>query len=373
MKKIGIAIVGWGFMGRTHAHAVRSMPLFYPDAGFEAEIRCVCSRRIDMARAGARDLSCARYTDDYREILTMDDIDVVSICTPNNKHAEMAIAFMRAGKHIYIDKPLSVTSDEAAEIARVAAETGVFTRVAFNNRFLPATLRARELINEGKIGNILTLSAKYLHSGSINPEKPIGWKQQAQGGVILDLGSHALDLLTWLCGYPARVFCAKRALYSERPTKTGDIERDLSEDHAIMTLEMPNGALGFMECGKISTGANDELSFEIRGDKGALAFDLMQPNYLEFYDNTLPERALGGERGFVKIESVGRYPAPGGGFLPPKNTLGWDRGHTHCYFTFLNSVARGETAECDIAEAAKLQELMGDALISASEGRWVAV
>lgn len=373
MKKIGIAIVGWGFMGRMHSHALRSLPLFYPNAGFEAEIRCVCSRRLEMAREGARDLGCARFTDNYRDILTMEDIDVVSICTPNAAHAEMAAAFMRAGKHIYIDKPLAVTAEDAELIARTATETGVFTRVAFNNRFYPATLRAKELINEGKIGEILTLNARYLHSGSIAKDKPIGWKQSAQGGVILDLGSHVLDLLTWLCGYPESIFCATRTLYSERPTKTGETERDLSEDHAIMTIKMPSGALGFVECGKISTGANDELSFEIRGDKGAIKFDLMQPNYLEFFDNTLPERPLGGERGFTKIETVGRYPAPGGTFLPPKNTLGWDRGHTHCYFTFLDSLARGETPECGVAEAARLQRLMSAAAKSAADEKWTEV
>lgn len=371
MKTIKIGIIGWGFMGRTHAHALRAMPLFYPGAGFRAEIAGICSRRLEKAREAAEELNVPYYTDDYRQLLAREEIDAVSVCTPNALHEEIALAVLKAGKHLYIDKPLADTAQGARRIADQAEKSGVFTRMVFNNRYLPVTLRARELVDQGRIGRVLSFEGRYLHSGSIDPNKPIGWKQTLQGGVLLDLGSHVLDLITWLCGYPEAVFCAQRTLYDTRPTREGGATRDLSDDQTLMLLRLPGGAMGQVEASKIATGANDELTVEIRGEKGALAFDLMQPNYLRFYDNTRPEAPLGGERGFQWIETVARYPAPGGTFLPPKNSIGWDRGHLHCYYTFLDCLARGAAPDNGVGEGARLQMLMERAAQSAAQGRWV--
>lgn len=371
MKTYKIGIVGWGFMGRTHAHAVRSLGLFYAGADFRAEIAGVCSRRLEKAREGAEELGAPFYTDDYRALFARDDIDVVSICTPNESHEEMAVAAMRAGKHVYIDKPLSTSAESAERIAAAARETGVYTQMVFNNRYLPSMMRAKQLVSEGKIGSLLSFQARYLHSGSIDPKKPVGWKQTAQGGVLLDLGSHALDLVTWLCGYPASVMAAARTLYPRRPTRDGGATGDLSEDVSLAVLRMKNGALGTIEASKIATGAGDELTIEVRGDKGALLWDLMQPNYLRFFDNTLGEAPLGGMRGFTDIESVARYPAPGGAFLPPKNTVGWDRGHIHCYFSFLDAIFRGVRPENGIEEGARLQKLLSRIKAAADAGVWL--
>ena len=115
MRTYGIGIVGWGFMGRTHALAVRSLPLYYADADFRARIRAIATRREDVGRAAARDMD-ADWTADYRELLHRDDIDVVSVCTPNACHEQMALDALRAGKHLYIDKPLAVTGESAERI-----------------------------------------------------------------------------------------------------------------------------------------------------------------------------------------------------------------------------------------------------------------
>ena len=371
MRTISVGVIGWGFMGMTHTYALRGIPLLYPNAGFEIRLACVCTRRIEKAREAMRSCGFERCTDDYRELLAMEDIDVVSICTPNEAHEEMAIAALKAGKHVYIDKPLAVTAESARRIADAAAQANVLTRCVFNNRYFPATMRAKQLIDEGRIGRIMQFGARYLHSGSIDPNKPIGWKQQMQGGVLLDMGSHVLDLMTWLIGYPEKVFCRMRTLYSERPTRDGGIEKNLSDDHVMMLLEMPCGAIGNIEASKIATGSNDDLIFEIRGDKGALRWNLMDPNYLDFYDAAAEGSPIGGVRGFTRIETAARYPAPGGTFLPPKNTLGWDRGHMHCYFTFLDDIARERRSENTVSDGAKLQCLMDRMFESNESGCWV--
>ena len=245
--------------------------------------------------------------------------------------------------------------------------------MVFNNRYFPSTLRAKQLVDEGRVGEILSFQARYLHSGSIDPDKPIGWKQGAQGGVLLDLGSHALDLLTDWAGWPTRVFCASRRLYDERPTKDGGRERNLSEDHLLATMQLENGALGTLEASKIASGADDELTIELRGTRGALRWNAMEPNYVYFYDRTRPERALGGDRGWTQIESVARYAAPGGAFLPPKNAIGWDRGHIHCYYTFLDAIAHDRDPGDGVADGARLQRLMEALKRSDELERWVEV
>ncbi|MBR1558607.1 MAG: Gfo/Idh/MocA family oxidoreductase [Clostridia bacterium] len=373
MKTIGVGVIGWGFMGKTHTQALRSLPLFYPGCDFRAELKCVCARHIENARAAAEAVGFERYTDDYRALLQMDDIDVVSVCTPNDQHEQMVIDALRAGKHVYVDKPLTADEQSALRVAEAARDAAGFTRMAFNNRYFPATLRAKELVEEGRLGDILSFQARYLHSGSIDRDKPAGWKLRGQGGVLLDLGSHALDLVVWLTGWPARVFCSTRTLYPERPAPGGGVATDIAEDQVLALMELPNGAQGVIEASKIATGSDDELTLEVRGTRGALRFDTMDPNYLDFYDNTLPEAPYGGMRGFTRIEAVQRYPAPGGKFLPPKSSIGWERGHLHCYYTFLDDVAHGRRPENGVDEGARLQALMARMMESAKQGKWVEV
>ena len=262
----------------------------------------------------------------------------------------------------------------AISIAAAAQTAPGFTRMVFNNRYFPATLRAKQLVDEGRIGRVLTFNARYLHSGSIDPDKPVGWKQGPGAGVLLDMGSHALDLATWLVGWPRRVICRSFTLYDERPAPGGGRTRALTEDHVQLMLELQDGVLGSVEASKIATGSNDELLLEVRGDRGALRWNSMDPNYLDYFDNTLPEAPLGGLRGFTRIESVSRYPAPGGRFMPPKSSIGWERGHLHCYYTFLDAVARGERpSENTAADGARLQRLMEDCRRSDALGQWVEV
>ncbi len=373
MRTIGIGIIGWGFMGKTHTHALRSIPLFYPNIDFQPKLVGVCSRTVSKAEEAKELFGFEFATGDYRELLRRDDIDVVSICTPNAQHEQMIVDALRAGKHVYIDKPLTVDAASARRILDAAKGAKGQVQVVLNNRFLPSTMRAKELVEEGKIGDVLSFNCRYLHSGSIDPNRPMGWKQGMEGGVLLDLGSHALDLVTWLIGMPKEVFCATNTLYSERPTREGGICDAISEDHALMMLRMSNGALGTVEASKITSGTADELYLEIAGTKGAIRWNLMNPNYLEYYDNTQKEVPLGGMRGFTHIECVGRYAPPGGAFLPSKNAIGWDRGHIHCYYSFLDCIAHGKSPRPSLEEGAALQILMDKLAASAKEGRWLAL
>ena len=180
-------------------------------------------------------------------------------------------------------------------------------------------------------------------------------------------------LVTWLLGYPEKVRCRTRTLYAERPTKDGGVEKNLSDDHVMMLLQLPDGALGSLEASKIATGSNDDLLLEIRGDRGALRWNSMDPNYLDYYDATAPSAPIGGLCGFTRIETVARFPKPGGVFLPPKNTVGWERGHMHCYYTFLDAIAHDRDPGDGVADGARLQRLMEALKRSDELERWVEV
>lgn len=373
MKTIRYAVIGWGFMGRTHAQAARGVPLYYKDLDFRPELSAVCSRRQSSVDDALSAFDFKKSTLDWHDIINDPEIDAVSICTPNAMHEEIAIEALKAGKHVYVDKPLADNYESAKRIAEAAAQSKGKSMIVFNDRFFPSTLRAKQIAEEGKLGEITGFSCRYLHSGSLDANKPAGWKQLAEGGVLNDLAVHALDLITWMIGWPKAVFCATNRLYDRRPLPGGGIAEgaQIAEDHAVMTLRMPNGAIGTVEASKIATGSNDEMFLEITGTKGAIRWNLMEPDWLWFYDNTLPEGMYGGMKGFVRIECVARYPAPGGSFLPSKNTIGWDRGHMHCMYTFLEAIAHDKEPWPSLAHGAELQRLIDLAKQSEAEGRFL--
>lgn len=373
-KTIGIGVIGWGFMGRTHTLALRSLPLFYQNADLRPALIGVCSRTLSKAEQARDDMGFEYATGDYREILRDDRIDVVSICTPNSEHEQMVIEALEAGKNVYVDKPLTLDGASAERILAAAGRAKGVLQIALNNRFFTATMRAKELIEEGRVGDILSFSCRYLHSGSIDPDNPMGWKMGAGGGVLLDLGSHALDLVTWLTGeYPEEVLCATNTLYPERPTRDGGVCREIAEDHALMLLRLKNGSLGTVEASKITAGTADCMDLEITGNKGALRWKLEDPGWLDFYDDTAAEVPLGGTRGYTHIECLGRYPAPGGSFLPYKNAVGWERGHLHCYYSFLDCVAHRRRPSPGIEDGVRLQKLMDRMIESDRTRAWVRV
>lgn len=361
MKEIGVGIIGFGFMGKTHTYGYRTIPLYYDRLPFRIRLVGVCDASREVAETAKETLGFEFATTDPEAILARDDVQVVDVCTPNVFHKDAVLKALAAGKHVYCDKPLAATAAEAREIVSALEGSRSVTQMALQYRFFPVTMRARELIDEGRIGTPLSFRIQYLHSGSVDATKPIGWKQDRKmggGGVLFDLGSHALDLAYFLLGEFADVQARTRILYPQRPDRTGkwvDVDAD---DLAIVVATMRTGAVGTIEASKIATGANDEMRVELHGDRGALRFDLMEPNYLEFYDNTLPERPLGGMRGYTRIECCQRFDKPGGAFPSSKFSIGWIRAHVHSLYSFLACVDADRPASPSFRDGAYIQEVM---------------
>lgn len=374
MKEFGIGMIGFGFMGKAHTYGYKTLPLYYENLPFSTRLVGVCTAHAETAEK-ARQLHGFEFaTTDYHEILNRKDIDIVHICTPNVFHKDSVISALEAGKHVYCEKPLTANYADAQEILPLLEDTQLVTQMTFQNRFLPAVMRAHQLISEGRLGRILSFNAAYLHSGSVDPAKPIGWKQDTDlggGGVLLDLGSHVLDLIYYLVGEYDSIIASNRVLYPQRPTAEGRIIPITAEDQTLMMVKMKNQSTGIIEISKIATGTNDELKFSIYGDKGAVKFNLMDPNYLDFYDNTKADKPLGGDRGFTRIETVQRFSEPGGVFVSPKAAIGWIRGHVHSLYNFLQCVFDGRQASPSIKDGAYIQYVMEKAYEAHKTSSWV--
>ena len=288
MKKIGIGIIGCGFMGKTHSFGAKTIPLYYDNVPFLPCLVGVCDVNLDAAIAMKERNGFELATSNLDELLSHKDIDVVTVSTPNVFHRDIILAALAAGKHVYADKPLAANYAQACEITEAWRHSGLVAQVAHQFRFFPAVLRAKQLIDEGRIGKIMSFHGAYLHSGSIAKDKPIGWKQDKAmggGGVLFDLGSHILDLLHYLLGDFSEIFASTRTLYPERPNVKGEMVKTDADDSAWILCKLPDGSQGMVEASKIYTGTNDDFRFEVYGDKGAVRFDSNFPNWLDFFDN----------------------------------------------------------------------------------------
>ena len=368
MKHIRIGLVGTGFMGKTHLYAVKNLPFFYSsaDMGFTAEVAVVCGSSLEKAQAFAREFGIPKAVATPNEILADPTIDVVDICTPNPLHFDVAKAAILAGKAVLCEKPLTVTAAQACELATLASERGVVCGTVFNNRFLSPIMRAWQLIDEGRLGRILSFDFSYHHNSCIDPDRRVGWKQTAEqgGGTWYDLGPHVVDLCHYLCGELTSLSGRSQIAYPTHLKADGSVWETDADEAFYLIAGTKNGAVGTITVSKLSQGANDELSFSIRGERGSISFSLMDPNYLNYYDATAIGTPLGGVRGYTRIECVGRYPAPASGFPAIKAPQGWLRGHVGSMQNFLASVASGTPCTPSFVDGAYVQRVLEAALES---------
>lgn len=372
-----VGVIGYGFMGQTHTHSYKTIPLYYSHLPFTVRLQGVCSRRESVVNEAKEAQGFVYATTNPEVIFNDPEIDIVSICTPNILHKDMIIGALQAGKHVYCDKPLTASADESREILRLLPQyPNQITQVALQMRFYPAVMRAKEMIDAGKIGRVFFFQCDYLHSSGINPNKALGWKQDKKkggGGVLLDLGAHAYDVIYHLLGEYANVYTQTDIAFAQRPDQNGVLVNVEAEDTAITLAEMKSGVRGKILVSKVATGMMDELRFEIHGEKGALRFNTMDPGYLEFYDAERPDSPLGGEAGFTRIDCHQKYPEPGGHFPNPRFAIGFLRAHAASMYNFLQHVYDGVPASPSFAENAYIQEVMETCYQSQKSNKWMPV
>jgi len=369
---LGVGMVGYGFMGRMHTYCYQSLPMIYDPPPAKIKLVGVATATPESGRRAIEQAGYEFDSRDYHDLLSRDDIHIINICTPNNLHRDVAIDALKAGKHVYCDKPLAVNLAQAQEVWEVAREAKTIHQMTFNYRFIPALLRAKQLADEGFLGRVYQFRVAYLHSSYINPDRPASWRTDkaiSGGGASFDLGSHVIDLVRHLLGDFDSVFATMDTMIDERPGPSGRVPIEV-DDVLWLQARLKSGAVGTIEASRMSTGACDEIRFEAHGDKGAIRFNSMDPNWLDAYDATLPEGDYGGDRGFTRIESVQRYPKPAS--LPgPKNSVGWMRYHIGSIYDFVSNVAANRQSNPSIYDGLKVQEVLDAVFRSSDAGKWV--
>lgn len=361
MRRLGVGIVGFGFIGRIHALAFTALPFYYAELPFLPEIRGVCTSREETARKVQEEIGVPFVTHQFEELVYRKDIDVIVVATPNALHLPVVTEAARAGKAIYCDKPLACNLKEAKCIEEAVDVSGIPFGMAFQNRFVPAILRARELIQDGFLDEVVRVRAQYLHSGYNDPLRPMSWrldKALSGGGALADLGSHLIDLIHYLVG-PFTVESARgRTFVRRRPKDTSrrEFADVLVDDWTEVCGVLSNGAPVTIEVSRFATGSCDELRLEIEGMKGAFRYNSMQPNFLAVYDARRPQGPYGGERGFQLLESVHQYPYPN--VIPGKFAIGWVRAHIACAHDFLRRLAGQPSLGATVEDGVAVQEVL---------------
>ncbi len=374
MKEYKVGILGLGNIGRVHAYAAGAMPYLY-DLPFRVTLGGVYSRTYEKSLAAVDKLGFEFAAKTPEELISRKDIDAICLCLPNHQHEEFAVKALEAGKHLYCEKPLCLDYAGAQRIAEAAKKSGVKVQMVFQNRFFPAVMRAKQLMDDGRIGRLYSFEAKYYHASNIDPDKPFGWQQSksvAGGGTLTDMGSHIIDLVSYLGGPYARVNAALQTAVTMR--RDGESLRTVeTEDAGYVIAELKNGAMGTIVASKLATGTNDELAIRLFGEKGALRFSTESPNRLEYYDNTDKGGSFGGEKGIKLIESYQRFDPPGGFTPPPKVGIGWVRAHVHSMYSFLSCVHNGKECDPSLQDGVYNQFVLEKMAESARTGSWIAL
>ena len=372
MKTINVAIVGRGMMGRTHSASISALKYYFKDLPFCVKLHTLVTRDEKTARESAEALGFENYTTSYEEVLNNKEIDVVDICTPNNLHFDMVKKAVVAGKHILCEKPLCINKAQTDEIMQLVKGRDKCYGMVFNNRHIPAIMRARQIAEEGKLGRILTFRCSYRHSSACDPNRVAGWKQNKDicgAGVLFDLGSHVIDLLSFVIGSENKIAKVSAVSQIAFPTRKGIDGKDWqtnAEEAVYITATLENGAVGTLEASKVCVGTNDDFILEIFGTDGSLKFDLMQPNFLEFYDNTLSDNPIGGYKGYTRIECVNRLCniIPESCLPGMRAPVGWMNGHINSMYNYFNCVYLGKKPSPSFEDGAYVDKIMAMCLES---------
>lgn len=365
--EIGIGLVGSGFMGRCHANAFRAVSGLF-DVPIEPRLSILAEASDELAAKAARALGFARGTGNWRALVADDAVDIVAITAPNVLHAPIALAAIEAGKTVYCEKPLSTTAAIALGMTEAAEAAGIVTLVGFNFQRNPMIKLAREIITSGEIGEVTGFRGRHAENYMADPDVPHSFRTDREGGgALADIGSHIISMARYLLGPMAEVQADCRTIHATRPKALGDTHRTAVEvddvTHALIRFE--NGVTGSIEANWAATARTMDLSWEITGTKGALAFSQERMNELLMWSG------VPGRSGYTRIESGPAHP-PYGAFCPaPGHHLGFNDLKVIEVADLLTAHAGGARCGPDFREAYEVQKTVEAMQTSHAERQWV--
>jgi len=345
LPEVGIGMIGYGFMAKAHNNALAKFPaMFWPPS---ARLRFVamCGRNEAAVAESARRYQYEGYCTDWRDLVADERITLVDNVAWHSAHVEPCIAALAAGKHVLCEKPMATSAEDARRMRDAAAASvataGTKHMVAFNYRFAPAIRLARDLIAAGHLGRIHRVHIHYLQDHQANPKNVIPGKyRDGKAGVLLGLGSHAIDLARFLIGEPKSVTGQLATVIQRRPDGAGGTVEMLDDDSAFAQLEYENGALGTLEASYVSAGHKNHLAVEVNGLEGSLTWDLEDFNRLRVFAAGRDKWA--GIAGFEDVlVTEGNHPLMRY-WWPQGHILGWEHLHANMIEHFVAAVATGQ-------------------------------
>ncbi|MEZ5087011.1 MAG: Gfo/Idh/MocA family oxidoreductase [Tessaracoccus sp.] len=384
-QRLRVALIGGGFMAKSHTIAYNALPALFPDLGAVPELSLLADASEELARAAAKRYGYARWTSDWREAVADPEIDVVDIVTPNWLHYEIAMAAIAEGKHVYCEKPLAISRDEARGMHEAARAAGVRTIVGFSYLGNPGVQFAKELIDDGTLGEIWQIKGRFLCDANADPGLPRTWhyeRAKAGLGVLGDLGSHVISIVEFLGGPIEEVFGELVTAVKERPEASGAMsygsvaESDAplvpveNDDFSTVLGRLRGGAGVMIEASRVANGHPFDLGFEVIGSGGSLRFEQQESYKLELFLRDSSSSRFPGNTVVTLGPQHGGYEA----FWPfPGVTIGLHEQKAVEVRNLFRAIVEGVEAYPSFEQGWSVVEVLAAAERSCVERRWVAV
>ncbi|MCH1496357.1 MAG: Gfo/Idh/MocA family oxidoreductase [Rubripirellula sp.] len=379
MKNLNIGLIGYGFMGRTHSNGYKRVNDFFPELEHRPCLKAVCGRNQEKVQAFADQWQYESVETDWRDLIKRDDIDAIDICTPNNSHAEIAIAAAEAGKMILCEKPLALNTEQGEQMCEAVEKAGVVNTVWYNYRRVPAVTMAKQLIDEGRLGRIFHYRANFLQDWTISEDVPQGgaalWrldKDAAGSGVTGDLLAHCIDTAIWLNGSIADVTAMTETFVKERMhTETGKVEPVTIDDACAFMCHFENGSMGLFESTRYARGHKALYTLEINGENASIRWDLHDLHRLEYFEHS-DEGKLRGWRSIHVTDHGGEHPYMDKWWVPGLQ-IGYEHTFVHQVADFIKGVEAGGRVHPTFRDAQETQRVCDAVLKSAEANTWEKV
>jgi predicted dehydrogenase len=383
-KTINVALIGQGFMGRTHSNAYLKVSKFFTDLPANPVMHTVFGMEAENPQVFADRWGWKNYSTDWKKLINSEEIDFVDIVTPNHMHMPPAMEALAAKKPVATEKPIAGTLADARQMVEAAKKAKVPTFVWYNYRRCPAVALAHQLVKEGRLGRIFHVRCVYLQDWG-GPETPLLWRFQkklAGSGAHGDLNAHIVDMARFVTGDEvvevsgaiAETFVKERTIPSaasaggiaagaKGSVKKGKVDVD---DAVLFLTRFKKGAVGSFECSRLATGYKNRNGFEIHGEKGALRFNFENMNYLDYYDATVEKKVQGWNS--IICTSGGNHPYVGN-WWPDAHILGYEHGFVNEAADIMNVLCKKAPVVPlpDFADAYETQRVLEAALLSAQQ------
>jgi len=375
-KILNIGMVGYGFMGRTHSNAFLQAGRYF-DLAYQPVLKALCARNAARAEAFAANWGYESIEPDWRKLVECSDIDLIDIASPNDTHAEIAIAAAKAGKIVMCEKPLGRNSTEAAAMVEAVESAKVPNMVWYNYRRMPAVMLLKQLLDEGRLGRIFHYRAKFLQDWTISQDLPQGgeglWRLDvavAGSGVTGDLLAHNIDTALWLNG-PIRELTAMTETFikQRKHNLTGKVEPVGIDDASAFLCRFQNGSLATFEATRYARGHKALNTLEINGEHGSAMWDLHDLHRIQWFDH----RDEGRLRGWRSIHvSDGDHPYMKHWWVPGLQ-IGYEHTFIHQVADFLEALASGKAAAPTFRDGLATDYVTDAVLKSAKTRQWEMV